>query len=131
MRLVIIALAALAASGSTVAVAAKDAPAGAPARQCFRQHDIRNHTVADSRTLLVDYNGKATYRVTMAGACLAGAVSSDPIITRQPPGQSLICKPIDMDVSISKGGFVTPCIVQSVVKLEPGEVAALPRRLKP
>jgi hypothetical protein len=145
MRLAIVAAAGLAALStailSTAAVAASSsnpalspAPArgtGLPSGQCIRGHDIRNHTIADSRTLLIDYNGKATYRVTMSGACLAGAVSSDPIVTREPPGRSMICKPIDMDVSISKGGFTTPCIVDSIVKMTPAEVAALPRRLKP
>jgi hypothetical protein len=140
MKLAMIAAVSLAALSTTAVAAGGGNPAlspapargtGLPSGECIRSHDIRNHTVADSRTLLVDYNGKATYRVTMAGACLAGAVSSDPIITRQPPGSSLICKPLDMDVSISKGGFTTPCIVDSIVKMTPAEVAALPRRLKP
>lgn len=138
MRLAIMAAISVAAL-STAAVAASrqaalgPAPApgtGLPSGQCIRSHDIRNHTIADDRTLLVDVNNQ-TYRVTMSGACLAGAVSSDPIVTRQPPGQSLICKPIDLDISISRGGFTTPCIVESIVKLTPAEVAALPKRLKP
>lgn len=144
MKLAIIALAAGAAVISTAAVstaafAAKEvsnlgpAPpsgSGLPSGQCIRSHDIRNHTIADSKTLLLDVNRKA-YRVTMRGACLAGATSSDPIVTRSPPGQTIICKPIDMDISISKGGFASQCIVDSIAMLSPQEVAALPKRLRP
>ena len=145
MKLAIIALAASAAALSTVAMttvalAAKPpalttpAPAsgtGLPTGQCFRSSDIRNHTIADKNTMLIDVRGKETYRITMNGGCLAGAISSDPIITRQPPGSSIICKPIDMDIAISRGGFPSHCIVDSIVKMSPEEVAALPRKLKP
>ena len=145
MKLAIVALAASAAALSTAALttgalAAKPpalttpAPpsgAGLPAGQCFRSSDIRNHTIADRNTLLIDVRGKETYRITMNGGCLAGAISSDPIITRQPPGSSIICKPIDMDIAVSRGGFPSLCIVDSIVKMSPEEVAALPRKLKP
>lgn len=139
MRFVVIALAAGAAAVSGPALAAKPSPlgpapasgAGLPSGQCIRSSDIRNHTVGDRNTLLIDVQGKGAYRVTMKGACLAGANSSDPIITRSPPGATLICRPIDMDVSISIGGFPTPCIVDSIVKMSPAEVAALPKKLKP
>jgi hypothetical protein len=145
MKLAIITLAASAAAlstaaVSTVALAAKTSPlvtpppprgAGLPSGQCIRSTDIRNHTIADRNTLLLDVNGRATYRVTMNGGCLAGAISSDPIITRNPPGSAIICRPIDMDIAISKGGFASHCIVDSIVKMTPEEVAALPRKLKP
>lgn len=139
MRPMIIALAASAAAIGTAALAAKPSPLSPPppsgaslaTGQCFRSADIRNHTVGDRSTLLIDVQGKGAYRVTMKGSCLAGATSSDPIITRSPPGSTIICKPIDMDVAISKGGFPTPCIVDSIVKMAPEEVAALPKKLKP
>lgn len=140
MKRAIIAGAATAAILSTAALAASSTAAlspappkgtGLPAGQCVRSHDFRNHTIADDRTLLIDYNGKATYRLTMAGACLAGVTSSDPIVTREPPGTQWVCKPIDLDISVAVNGFRTPCIVESIVKMTPAEVAALPRRLKP
>lgn len=101
---------------------------------CFRSADIRNHTIGDSRTLFLSVRNRDVYRVGMSGACLAGAFPSDFLVTRQPPGSSLICAPIDMDVAISKGtsgGFETPCIVESIVKLTPAQVAALPPKLRP
>lgn len=141
MRFAIIALAvAGSAALATAAVAAKPSPlttpkppagTGLPSGQCFRSADIRNHTIADKETLLLSVNGKETYRVTMSGACLAGAMSSDPIVTRNPPGSPIICKPIDMDISIANNGFTSHCIVESIVKMSPEEVAALPKKLKP
>lgn len=141
MRLLVIALAVgAAAAAGGAAIAAKPSPfktpapasgTGLPSGQCFRSTDIRNHTFADKNTLLIDVRDRDTYRVTMVGSCLAGAIPSDPIITRSPPGSIIICKPIDMDVAVGKQGFTTPCIVDSIVKMSPEEVAALPKKLKP
>ena len=102
--------------------------------QCVRSHDLQGHTIADPKTLLMGSRTKGTYRVTMAGSCLSGAMPSDPIITRNPPGSDMICKPIDMDIAIARGGdadFESKCIVESIVKLTDQEVAALPKKLKP
>ena len=104
---------------------------GLASGECIRSHEIRGHTVVDSRTMLLATQQRRVYRVTFSGACLAGAVSSDPIITESPPGSQLICRPLDLDLSISKGGFATPCIVDSIEQLSPGQVAALPGRLRP
>jgi hypothetical protein len=86
--------------------------------------------------MYIDVGGRDVYRIGMTGACLAGAFSTDPIVTRQPPGSAMICSPIDMDISIVRGGggsgsFATPCIVGSIQRLTPAEVAALPPKLKP
>jgi hypothetical protein len=144
MRLATITLAAatLAAIGGAAAIAANQptpSPLGPPpppgtglaGAQCIRSHDIRNHTIADRNTMLISANHNKTYRVTVDGGCLAGATNSDPIITRQPPGSQIICKPIDMDLAISKGGFPSRCIVHSIVLMSPAEVAMLPRKLRP
>jgi hypothetical protein len=99
---------------------------------CFYARDIRNHTVLDDHTLLINVADRDVYRVEMSGACLAGATSSDPIITRQPPGSTTVCRPIDLDISIAIGGGMrSPCIVSDIVRLTPEEVAALPPKLRP
>lgn len=124
-----------------VALAARPSPlttppppqgTGLPSGQCIRSHDIRNHVIADDRTLLLSVgNRRDVYRVTVDGGCLAGALDSDPIVTRNPPGSEIICKPIDMDLGISKSGFGSRCIVDSIVKLTPEELAALPKKKRP
>lgn len=102
-------------------------------QDCFYTRDIRNHTIGDPRTMYIEVAGKGTYRLGMSGACLTGAISSDPIITQQPPGSALVCRPIDMDLSIARsgGGFTTRCIVDSIVRLTPAQRAALPDRIRP
>lgn len=98
---------------------------------CFRTSDIRNHTIGDARTLYLRVGRGEVYRVGMSGACLAGAIDSDPLVMRQPPGSPIVCRPLDLDVGVSKGGFESPCIVGSIVRLTPAEADALPRKLKP
>ena len=137
MKLVLISLSAAALSACAPMM---NQPSGAMAsngmapgaRQCFRSHDIRNHTVADPRTMYLDIGGRETWRVAMSGACLAGAITSDPIVTREPPGSSMVCSPIDLDLAISRsGGIATPCIIESLTRLTPAEVAALPPKMRP
>jgi hypothetical protein len=100
--------------------------------ECFRTNDIRAHTVGDDSTLFIDVQGRGVFRIGMRGACLAGAVSSDPLVMEQPPGRSLICRPMDLDIRISKGGSpAIPCIIDTISRLTPTEVAALPPRLRP
>jgi hypothetical protein len=100
--------------------------------QCFYTRDMRNHTVGGPNEMYIDVQGRGVYRVTMTNSCLAGAVSSDPIILRNITGSQNICKPLDLDISISHGGsFKTPCIVSSIALMAPAEVQALPKHMRP
>lgn len=105
--------------------------AGLASGDCFRTQDMRNHEIADASTLLVRVNRGQVYRVTMSGACLTGAMPGDPLIIRQPPGSSIVCRPLDLDIGVSKAGFESRCIVQSIDKLTPEQVEALPKRVRP
>jgi hypothetical protein len=123
--------------GPPAPVAAYAAPAyGVPTAAvvpaCFRSRDIRNHTIADDHTAFINVGGRAVYRIQTSGSCFAGATSSDPIVMRQPPGSAYICKPIDMDLSVSLGGGIpTHCIVNSITPMTPAEIASLPPKLRP
>jgi hypothetical protein len=137
MKLVTIALAAGAAAIGTFAVAAASLPSlgpppapgtGLPSGQCILSHDIRNHSVVDKNTLLLDVGGprKGLYRFTMHNACLTSAVSADPIDIRQ-VGRGTVCEAKDLSMSARSG----ICAIDSIVRLTPEEVAALPRKLRP
>jgi hypothetical protein len=102
-----------------------------PGRSCFYTRDMRNHTIGDDHTLYVKVGLHDVYRIGMTNACLAGAMSTDPIVMRSPPGSTTICRPIDLDIAIHRGGFNSACIVGSVMKLTPQEAAALPRKVRP
>ena len=100
--------------------------------QCFRTQEIRNHTIGDDHTLFLDVAGRDVYQVTMRGSCLAGAISSDPLVMRQPPGSPMVCRPLDLDIAVSRGGGpAMPCIVDSVIRLTPEQIASLPPRVRP
>lgn len=94
---------------------------------CFLTRDVRNHTVADDRTMYIDVNGRAVYRISMSNNCLAAVTSSDPYVLRDRAGMGRVCHKLDFDVSVQG----SRCIVDSVTKLSPAEVAALPRRVRP
>jgi len=117
-------------------------PPGVPAaavapmsRSCFHTHDIGNHQIADDHTMFIRVLNRDVYALEMAGSCLAGVTSTDPIIIREPPGRPYACSAIDLDISVSRGGLehgiATPCIVRSMRQLTPAEVAALPPKLRP
>jgi len=115
----------------TLALAAAPLAAHA-ADQCFRSSQIRNHTIVDKSTALINVDDRRIFRIGTSGSCFAGATSSDPLIMRNPPGSTYVCKPIDMDLGVKvAGGPTSHCIVNSITELTPAEVAALPKKLKP
>jgi hypothetical protein len=95
--------------------------------QCFRTRDMRNHTVGDDYTMYFDVGGQYVYRAKMSNNCLSGSTSSDPIVLRDLAGTGRICNKVELDVA-ARGNR---CIVDSLTRLTPAEVAALPRRVKP
>lgn len=100
--------------------------ASLPAGECILLQDVRNHSVVDQNTMLLDVYRKGVYRVTTAQACFRSAVSADPI-SFHTLGREKICKAEHLGLHARSGW----CGAQSIVKLTPAEVAALPRKLKP
>lgn len=99
---------------------------------CFRTRDIDRHRVADARTLYVRIANRDVFRMEMSAACLSGVGPSDPLVIREAGGSPYACRPIDLDISVARGlSSSTPCIVQSMARLSPDEVAALPDRYRP
>jgi hypothetical protein len=117
---------------ASLALALSATALSAHAADCFRTGQIRNHTVVDNSTALINVDDRSVYRVVTSGNCFAGATTSDPLVMRSPPGSTMVCKPIDMDLGVKVGGGPTRrCIVGSITRLTPDEVAALPKKLKP
>jgi len=127
MKAVIVLLAAASALVLALPVQAQPAQSPAPKSACFRTSEMRNHTVGDDKTLYFDVGGRSVYRAQMSNGCFAGATSSDPIVLQDRGGTGRICSAIELDVS-SNGNR---CIVSSLTKLTPAEVAALPKKMKP
>lgn len=125
-------------SAASVAVglllAANATAAPQAASPCFRTSEMRNHTVADAKTLYVGVGAREVYRLRMSGNCLAGAHSSDPLVIATTGSTGLVCRPLDLDLGINRGGtngFTSHCIVDSITRLTPAETALLPKKLKP
>jgi hypothetical protein len=117
---------------ATLAVALSATAFSAQAADCFRTGQISNHTIVDKSTALINVDGRSVYRIGVSGSCFAGATSSDPLVIRNPPGSTTVCKPIDLDLGVKvAGGPTNRCIVNSITKLTPEEVAVLPRKLRP
>ena len=97
---------------------------------CFKRRDIHNHTVGGPKTLYLDVSGSGVYRIEMSNSCLMSATSSDPLVFNNQTGTQSVCKPLDLDITVSAAG-PSRCIVSSISKLSPAEVAALPKKMRP
>lgn len=106
------------------------ATTAASTNTCFSRRDVRNHTVGGPKTLYLDVAGRDVYRIEMSNSCLASAVSSDPLIFNNQTASQSVCKPLDLDITVSAAG-PSRCIVSSISKLSPAEVAALPKKMRP
>jgi hypothetical protein len=119
------------------APAADVAPARTPTGSgCFRSHDISGHRIADERTVYVRVLHRDVFRLQSSNSCFAGSMPDDPLLIREPPGVSVVCRAIDIDLSVlhdvgGTPGMRTPCLVQSMTQLTPAEIAALPPKLRP
>ncbi|MBR7620996.1 hypothetical protein JKL49_16500 [Phenylobacterium sp. 20VBR1] len=121
----------LAAAALTAGASQALAQDPAPGRQCFRVSQMDGHRVADPKTLYVGVRNKDVFRIDMHGACLAGADIGDPLVVETVGGSDLVCKPIDLDLKVAGTIGLSPCIVKSITKLTPPQIASLPRKLKP
>ena len=126
MKLLIAALAAAAMFGTAASAAKPAQDASLSGDDCILMHLVRNHTVVDQDTMLMNVYGKGVYRVDTAQACFRSAISSDPI-SFNTRGREKICKASQLGLQ-ARSGY---CGAQSLVKLTPAEVEALPKKLKP
>ncbi len=125
-------LAAAALAAASVPLSAS--PAGAQARQCFRANDWHGSSAAGPRDLYVRVNINDIWHLAMAHDC-AGAQFPGPVsISDVVSGISNeICTGLDLQITVRPrgGSHSTACIVQSINKLTPDEVKALPKKALP
>lgn len=133
-RLPLVAAFAMVAFGAATTAAAQPAAQPAPSTNpCFRMSEIRNHTKGDNQTLyLAIRNSRDVFRLDMAGNCLAGASTNDPLVLEPVSGNDLICRPLDLSLKVHVGpGALSPCIIRQMTRLTPDEIAALPPKVRP
>lgn len=103
----------------------------APSENCFRVSDLRGQRIGNDRTVYFATRNKQVFRLDMASACLGGAAFSDPLILERSGGTDRVCKPIDLNVRVQNPIGSSSCLIQSITRMTPAEVEALPKRLRP
>lgn len=118
--------------GAGASAAAEPAPTPASTNTCFRMSQIQNHTKGDNQTLYLRIRNRDVWRLDMTGNCLAGASTNDALVMEPVSGNDLICRPLDLGLKVRMGpGALSPCIIKSMTRLTPDEIAALPAKVRP
>jgi hypothetical protein len=115
-----------------VLLLALPAQAQTPRNECFFVKQFENWKGGpDEKTMYIRVSGNRFYRLDLANRC-SELSWPDPLMVNKFRGTT-ICSPLDWDMRISRrdGGAPTPCMVKTMTRLSPAEVAALPKKQKP
>ena len=119
-------LVSLAAAPLLGAAAASAAPA-----QCFYSNDWHGwKATPDAKSIYIGVGMHRVYRIDLASACPTLRTPNAQLLTEM-RGSSSICGPLDLDLSVTDGGFKTPCIVENITPLSAAEASALPKSMRP
>jgi hypothetical protein len=119
----------LAALGAASAGAASPDPK--PARSCFFITQWRGWKAPAPDVLYLGVNQHDVYKVQLSGGSPELQLPDVHLISRS-RGSDSVCDALDLDLSVAdNGGFRSPLIAKSIVKLTPAEVAAIPPKFKP
>ena len=124
----------LATAALATGIASTGWAAGAPpaAKACFQLNRLQSTRSDGDRTVYARVGTNEYYRIDLAFACPT-LLSQNGIVIEPTGGTNLICGPLDFDLKAREigGGRPVPCMVKSVTRLTPEEVAAIPRKAKP
>jgi hypothetical protein len=112
-----------------------DTPAAKPVppRSCFYINQFEGWKAPDNRTIFIRVNTNRYYRLDLASACQTLTYPDAFLITKT-RGPDTVCSAIDWDLRVGQSaprGFATPCIVKTMSRMTPDEVAAIPKKFKP
>jgi hypothetical protein len=123
-------LAAASLAATSLAAAAQAAePAAKTPRSCFFTSQISSFNPVDDRTINIRVGVRDVYQLALIAPC--PDVKWHESLAIQSRGSSSICSGLDAEVITRSPIGPQRCPVQTVRKLSPEEVAALPRRQKP
>lgn len=126
------ALASLLSLGATAPRAAAESPsesAAKPARQCFWTHQVDNFASNDDKIVNVRVGMKEVYQFEMFGRC--HDVDWSDSIALVSRGGSSICTGLDAEIITRSAIGPQRCQVRNIRKLNPVEIAALPKGARP
>ena len=117
--------------GAVVTSSAATPPAKA-ARQCFRQRDITSWRAVGDSQVNLQVNYRDVYRLDLNGRCPQLNSAFETIGVKSVGAGDEICSGLQLDVIVPESGRLSfPCPVQSMTKLTPEEVKALPKKEQP
>ncbi len=119
--------AALAAAG----LIAASAPAAVAGQPCFLSRDWQGWKSPSPNIIYLRVHVSDVYKVTLsAGSSMLQR--ADVHLNSLVRGSSNICSAIDLDLRVSdNNGFATPLIADTLTKLTPDEIAAIPKKYRP
>lgn len=120
----VLAALALAACGSTKTAG----PAGAP-KSCFNAANVTNYAGVDRETVNLRVGVNDFYQVKMLGVC--PNIDWTQKIGLESTSGSTICTGLDLTIHVPGPTGPQECAADSIRKLTPEEVAALPKGQKP
>ena len=98
-------------------------------KSCFFSRDVRGFAAPDDKTLYLRVRAKDVYRLDMKGRC--PELDWEHKIAIDSRGSSSICSAIDATVLVKTPIGVSRCAVESLTRLTPEEIAALPKKSRP
>jgi hypothetical protein len=112
--------------------ASAEAVAKAPSAKssCFFINQWEGWKSPGPNVIYLRVRGRDIYKVELSGGSDQLSWSSYHLVSRS-RGTS-VCTALDLDLALSDGhGFYQPLIVRSLVKLDPEEAAAIPKKYQP
>jgi len=108
------------------------AQAPAPKNECFFISQFETWKPGgDEKTMYIRVSGRRFYRLDLANRCSEMSWPGASLVNHF--RGSTICSALDWDMKVSQGtgGFVAPCIVKKMTRLNDNEVAVLPAKQRP
>ena len=122
-------LAALAATSSLAVAQAQPSAAPRGPTSCFHVKQMSHLRSGGPRTLYARV-GTGVLRLELANDCPDVAVYGGVLVVEPTPSGS-VCGPAELRIDLNNHGGITRCIVGDIVRLNPEEAAALPKRSRP
>jgi len=115
---------------ATMVRAQPQTPAGGGA--CFFSRDFQQWRAPDPNTILIRVGVNRFYRLELAAPCRTLQFPDAHLVTVF-RGSDFVCSPLDWDLRVSQfpAGITEQCVVRSMIKLTPEQVASIPPRLRP
>ena len=98
---------------------------------CFYGRDMEEWRSPDPHTMYVSVNNDRYYRVDFRQPCSGLSYVGARLITKF-NGPDSVCGPLDWDLQVAdRQGSRQACIVNSMTRMTPAEVAAIPPKFRP